>query len=144
MSFPACLSSLIIECLYGNRCLANRAGFAPSECKPVSCPPQDNNAGCSLEYDPIICNSKLVSSGITCSYSNACLAQAAGYTTEAHAGQCIFASSIQPGRSVQPQSTSETDATEAPEGTGSAAPPPMMQKMMALVASSAGILAWFM
>lgn len=77
------------DCLYGNRCLANRAGWQNSECSPVSCPVSSDTAACTYDYNPIVCNSNLVAGGITCSYSNACLAEAAGYTTEATAGQCI-------------------------------------------------------
>lgn len=102
---------MLADCLYGNRCLANRAGFTPAECKPISCPVGDAAAtACTLEYDPIICNSRLVSSGITCAYSNECLAAAAGYSTEDFAGQCVFASVITPVRSVPFETVSATDA----------------------------------
>lgn len=119
------------DCLYGNRCLANRAGFAPGECKPISCPVGDAATACTLEYDPIICNSRLVSSGITCAYSNECLAAAAGYSTEDFAGQCVFASVITPARSVPFETLSATESsgatgtTEAPNTDDSAAPQTM-------------------
>ena len=113
--------SCFTDCLYGNRCLANRAGWASAECKPVSCPESSAGSVCTLEYDPIVCNSRLVSAGITCAYSNACLASEAGYTTDSYAGQCIYPSLITPTRSVSFDATAVGDVTAAPT-TASAAP----------------------
>ncbi|CAB9506723.1 expressed unknown protein [Seminavis robusta] len=63
-----------LKCKYDNDCLANSAGFAATQCNPVSqCPPVGTGVACTADINPVECGD------MKCRYDNDCLANSAGF-----------------------------------------------------------------
>ncbi|CAB9501963.1 expressed unknown protein [Seminavis robusta] len=109
-------------CPYLSLCFANRAGWVSAECTPASCPASDPNVICTLEYQPHICFDESVYASASCVYSNACLAEAAGYNPSPYAGFCVEPLVATVSRSTTfepiPDGATATDASNETETLG--------------------------